>query len=176
LLPRLRLHRLSARKSSPRLPSAFASTKAQGAYDVAFVISCGDFEYHSSDLAAVAGWSTSVAAPAKLATFKIPNALLAEEVHVVFYRTTARVQHESFQWSTRFQRLISGASVGKTFGGKIKADFGFWFHTAFVQDDTLKLRKHELDRACKDRRHVKFHEHFAVELLFNSRTPDEIAP
>ena len=51
------------------------------------------------------------------------------------------------------------------FGKKSKL-FCFWFHCSFVAQDRLVLTKPELDKACKDKKHTKYAEDFAVELRF----------
>jgi len=48
-----------------------------------------------------------------------------------------------------------------------KQAFAFWFHTAFV-GDALILRKADLDKACKDKKHEKFPADFEVEAVFGA--------
>lgn len=105
-----------------------------------FKIHCMDLEYDSSDLLAVTNTPTSFKAPTQQIDLQIPNALVVDEVCVTFYSKTK-------------------------LGGKAKL-FKFWFHTAFIEDDTLCLPKSELDSACKDKAHVKFDADFQIRLHF----------
>ena len=83
-----------------------------------FVIRCGDFEYSSAGLLGALG-APERHAPG-LVRLPLPDALVADEVHVTFYKRT---------------RL-----------GKRKRAFSFWFHTAFT-GLRLSLSKAELDKA-----------------------------
>ena len=45
--------------------------------------------------------------------------------------------------------------------------FYFSFHTAYIPDSNcLRLERDEIDKANKDKKHRKFDEKFAVELIF----------
>ncbi|KJE90052.1 pten protein [Capsaspora owczarzaki ATCC 30864] len=46
----------------------------------------------------------------------------------------------------------------------------FWFNTFFVQNHTLLLRKVDIDKANKDKKHKIFREDFAIELQFSPPT------
>jgi len=107
-----------------------------------FVIRCGDFEYASAGLLRALG-APERHAPG-LVRLPLPDALVADEVHVTFYKRT---------------RL-----------GKRKRAFSFWFHTAFA-GLRLSLAKAELDKAHKDTRHRKFPAGFGVDLVFAEHGP-----
>mmetsp|Transcript_26947 Transcript_26947/g.82715 ORF Transcript_26947/g.82715 Transcript_26947/m.82715 type:complete len:496 (-) Transcript_26947:2639-4126(-) len=74
----------------------------------------------------------------------LPNLPLTDEVLVVFYARGVATKTKSFC---------------------------FWFHCSFLTDDRLYLRKHELDKACKDKKAAKFDDAFAVELRFRRAPP-----
>ena len=48
----------------------------------------------------------------------------------------------------------------------------FWFHTAFVENGKLRLRKPELDKANKDKKNKLCRAEFAVELTFGRAEED----
>ncbi|KAJ8611931.1 hypothetical protein CTAYLR_004353 [Chrysophaeum taylorii] len=149
-----RLNRLHARGRRGALPPpkmlainqlivhrARPNNVLRGHFEPHFKILCQDFEYKSSELFACAsGRKSSHKAPATRLAFPIPNAIVVDEVCVVFFNK-------------------------KTLGRKEKA-FKFWFHTAFVRDNRLYIAKPDLDGACKDKKHAKFDADFAVELGF----------
>ncbi|KAJ8598507.1 hypothetical protein CTAYLR_001376 [Chrysophaeum taylorii] len=105
-------------------------------YEPIFKITCGDFEYKSSEFLPHAKYKSKpeVVVP-------IPSLLLTEEVFVAFY------------------------TKGAVTGAKAKS-FCFWFHCNYLEHNRLHLKKHELDKACKDKKHAKFDENFAIELRF----------
>ena len=108
-------------------------------YEPVFRITCGDFEYKSSTLLEP---KHRVFKTQPEIVLHLPNLPLTEEVLVVFYTKTAVT------------------------GSKAKS-FCFWFHCNYIEDHHLLLRKHELDKACKDKKHHKFHHAFAIDLRFN---------
>jgi len=44
--------------------------------------------------------------------------------------------------------------------------FHFWFNTFMVENDELILKKMELDKANKDKKHAVYDEKFVVEIQF----------
>lgn len=46
----------------------------------------------------------------------------------------------------------------------------FWFNTFFIQNYTLTLRKPEIDKANKDKKHKIYKEDFFIEVLFANPT------
>jgi phosphatidylinositol-3,4,5-trisphosphate 3-phosphatase/dual-specificity protein phosphatase PTEN len=57
--------------------------------------------------------------------------------------------------------------------GDIKFDFEkllhFWVNTGFVEDNKIVLRKHEIDKACKDTKDKNYPANFKVVLRFKSQ-------
>ena len=51
----------------------------------------------------------------------------------------------------------------------------FWFHTAFVETETLHLDKVELDKACKDKKHKLLSADFAISLQMRRLGDQEAA-
>lgn len=106
-------------------------------YKPIFTVRCADFEYRSEDhLDAKAFNATAVEI-----LLPLPNLLLSEEVLVTFF------------------------AKRKLTGKKVKS-FHFWFHCNYVDDNRLFLPKFDIDKACKDKKHVKFPAKFALDLRF----------
>lgn len=104
-----------------------------------FTVSCGDFEYISSDILDPCYRIHKPKADVVIPTRYI---LLTEEVYVEFY------------------------TKGSVTGGP-KKSFCFWFHCSFIPaGNRLLLQKDEIDKACKDTKHAKFDRDFSVELCF----------
>jgi len=52
--------------------------------------------------------------------------------------------------------------------GKDKRSLRFWFHSAFVEEGVLRLRKAEIDGPHKDRKCKKFEDDFSVTIYFDT--------
>lgn len=108
-------------------------------YTPIFTVSCGDFEYISSD---ILDPCHRIHKPKADIVIPIRYILLTEEVYVEFY------------------------TKGNVTRGP-KKSFCFWFHCNFIPaGNRLLLQKDELDKACKDTKHTKFDRDFSVELCF----------
>lgn len=48
----------------------------------------------------------------------------------------------------------------------------FWINTNFIKslNPIINLRKSEIDKACKDKKHKLFDENFSIELQFEVQT------
>jgi len=108
-------------------------------FSPSFKIRCADYEYKSSDLLAAEGLATTFK-PSPDLVIPVSKALLTDEVFVAFYSKST----------------VTGAK---------KKLFCFWFHCSFVENNILVLKKHEIDKACKDK---KYGDDFAVELRFET--------
>mmetsp|Transcript_11969 Transcript_11969/g.17942 ORF Transcript_11969/g.17942 Transcript_11969/m.17942 type:complete len:541 (+) Transcript_11969:98-1720(+) len=119
-------------------------------YEPHFKIFCADFEFKSSELIQKDqrtfklpkdGTHKNLVNPQII--IPLPNIPLSEEVLVAFF-----TKHP-------------------VTGSKSKS-FCFWFHCNFIgKDNILFLQKHELDKACKDKKSTKFDDQFAIELRFS---------
>ncbi|KAJ1448225.1 protein-tyrosine phosphatase-like protein [Pelagophyceae sp. CCMP2097] len=117
----------------------------QHEFEASFKITCCDFEYKSSEVLGLCGDKTFKTSAEVVVP--VPALLLTEEVFVAFYSKDAYT------------------------GSKTKT-FCFWFHCSFLDGLNLVLKKHDLDKAVKDKKCGKFSEKFAVELRFAEAPED----
>ena len=86
-------------------------------------------------------------------------------------RSTATAEAVELVCEPGKQPLVAGdiKVVVHTAKGKLCQ---FWFHTAFVENGKLRLRKPELDKANKDKKNKLCRAEFAVELTFGRAEED----
>lgn len=56
-------------------------------------------------------------------------------------------------------------------GSKVKLG-QFWLHTGFIRDFHVKLKKNEIDKIHKDKKHKKYHKEFEINVYFQEATFD----
>jgi phosphatidylinositol-3,4,5-trisphosphate 3-phosphatase/dual-specificity protein phosphatase PTEN len=120
-------------------------TTPKGGYEPLFKIFTGGVTYDSKD-----NCVTEFVDKQAVIEIPCPEMPVIDEVFVILYR------------------------AGGTFGKKKKIA-QFWFHTAFVENNKIVIKKKNMDKAIKDKKHKKYSADFCIEFEFKD-TPNAPDP